>query len=155
MPAFDSAVHEIDPLTGFQLDKDTGNISGVVAKPPIPATEPTEWPKWVKLHESQIVRRKNDGAPDHVSAPDFEEFHVDRVTGEVSALVEDEDEAKRAMSVRREEGGVLLHDEEPLHDLRPLHDDEPLRTDGVFPVHTDNDGALMTDAKIVQPAKGK
>lgn len=61
-----------------------------------------DWPKWVEPHESQIVRKSSPGAPDHISTPNWPEFHVDRVSGTVSVLVSNKDEEKRALSAQEE-----------------------------------------------------
>ncbi len=83
----------------------------------------TEWPKWVVPHESHVVRKKADGAPDHVSVTDFEDFHVDRVTGEVTVLVKDEEDERRA--------STELKAEEPVADL-----DAPMAEDAIDPDET-------------------
>lgn len=59
-----------------------------------------DYPKWVKVHDSHIVRRHVDGFPDHIIAPDFADTHVNRVDGVVTVLVADEDEEKRAVGAR-------------------------------------------------------
>lgn len=97
MPAFDPAVHKIDPHHGFQVDKETGRPVGIFQEDP-KRTFGTEWPQWVPVHESHIVVRKMDGAPDHVSVPAFPDYHVNRIDGSVTVLVHDEDEAKIASS---------------------------------------------------------
>ena len=83
-----------------------------------------EWPKWVVPHESHVVRKKVDGAPDHVSVTDFEESHVNRVDGSVTVLVKDEADEQRATSARPEPEA-----EEPI---------EPV--EAVDPVSDINDG---------------
>jgi hypothetical protein len=57
-----------------------------------------EFPKFVKPHKSHVRVKKTEGAPDHVSAPAFSEVHVDRVTNDVTVLVNDADEEKKALS---------------------------------------------------------
>ncbi len=97
MPAFDPNIHEIDPKTGFQVDKDTGHFSGLVAKAPASGVVvDREWPKWVSVHESHINRRKTEGEPDYISTPAFPNFHVQRGAGDVTVLVRNEDEEKMA-----------------------------------------------------------
>lgn len=96
--AFDPKVHDIDPATGFQVDKDTGHPTGLVGKPHLPVTEERDWPKWVVVHEGHVVRKKGDGGPEHVSVPGFAEFHVNRVGGAVMVLVKDADEEHRAVT---------------------------------------------------------
>src|SRR5580692_8483133 len=93
--AFDPENHEIDPQSGFMVHKDTGHPIGLVP-PPLHSPHDIEWPKWVKVHDSHILRKKVDGAPDHVSVPAYPEYHVDRLTGDVSVLVHDEDQEKVA-----------------------------------------------------------
>ena len=77
--------------------------------------EVVQYPKWVKPHDSHIVRKKIiDGqtqagftanhlvvggeGPEHVSTPAFPQCHVNRETGEVTVLVKDEDEEKVALA---------------------------------------------------------
>jgi hypothetical protein len=85
--AYDSEKHEIDPVTGFAVHKDTESIVGVVPRPRRP-TEPVIYPAWIKPHQSHIIRKKVEGAPDDVSCPGFES-RVDPVNGEVTVLVND------------------------------------------------------------------
>lgn len=56
-----------------------------------------EWPRWVAPHESHVLRKTAEGAPAHVSVPDWPEFHVDR-EGNVTVLVQNEDEEARALA---------------------------------------------------------
>jgi len=93
--AFDPENHEIDPHSGFMVHKDTGHPIGLVP-PPLQSPKDIEWPKWVKVHDSHILRKKVEGVPDHVSVPAYPEYHVDRLTGDVSVLVHDEDQEKIA-----------------------------------------------------------
>jgi hypothetical protein len=88
--------HEIDPRTGFAVDKDTGHIVGLMPAPPPRVALGIEWPKWIVPHESHIVRREVEGAPDHVSTPGYPDFHVNRADGVVTVLVKDEEDEKRA-----------------------------------------------------------
>lgn len=97
MAAFDPKLHEIDPVTGYQVHQDTGHPVGLIARmPAAPVNADPAWPAWVVPHESHIVRKKTEGAPDHVSTPGWEQYHVDRVSGQVTVLAMNEDEAKRA-----------------------------------------------------------
>jgi hypothetical protein len=95
--AFDPENHEIDSRTGFMVHKDTGHPIGLVP-PPVHSPCDIEWPKWVKVHDSHILRKEIGGAPDHVSVPAFPDFHVNRENGEVTVLVHDEDQEKLATS---------------------------------------------------------
>lgn len=78
-------------------------------------TEHQDYPKWVKPHDSHIVRKKLDpihrglgssgghviasaDGPDHVSTPAFAQYHVDRLTGAVSVLVNDAEEEAKALA---------------------------------------------------------
>lgn len=88
----------------------------------------TEWPKWVAPHESHVVRKKADGAPDHVSVTDFADFHVDRVTGEVTVMVKDEEDERRAAAELKAE--------------EPVADPEPLVADDVVTDDTDTTGEV-------------
>ena len=95
--AFDPENHEIDPKSGFMVHKETGHPIGLVP-PPLHSPKDIEWPKWVKVHDSHILRKEIEGAPDHVSVPAFPDFHVNRENGEVTVLVHDEDQEKVATS---------------------------------------------------------
>jgi hypothetical protein len=96
MAAFNSAVHEIDPVSGYQIDKDTRLQSGMHSKFPHSDVADPTWPQWVPVHESHIHRRKTEGYPDAISTPGWENSHVNRATGEVTVLAADEDEANLA-----------------------------------------------------------
>ena len=93
--AFDAENHEIDPRSGFMVSKETGHPMGLVP-PPLRSPQNIEWPKWVKVHDSHIDRKKVDGMPDYVSTPAYPDFHVNRANGEVMVLVHDEDQEKAA-----------------------------------------------------------
>jgi hypothetical protein len=97
--AFDPENHEIDPRSGFMVHKDTGHPIGLVP-PPLHSPKDIEWPKWVKVHESHVLRKEVSGAPPHVSVPLFPEFHVNRESGEVTVLVHDEDQEKKALEAK-------------------------------------------------------
>jgi hypothetical protein len=111
--AFDAANHEINPATGFAVHKDDGHVIGLEQAPPAKPFGNPEWPKWVKVSDSQIVRQKRDGAPDHVSVPGWPNYHVDRTNGDVTVLVDNEDEEKIATSDAKAEDGndVLVIDD--------------------------------------------
>ena len=103
--AFDAENHEIDPATGFAVHKDDGHVIGLEQAPPAKPFGNPEWPKWVKVSDSQIVRQKRDGAPDHVSVPGWPNYHVDRTSGDVTVLVDNEDDEKIATSEAKAEDG--------------------------------------------------
>lgn len=142
--AFNSQLHEIDTVTGFQVDKDTKLPTGLVGRPPnaprrietVVIVDPTvadaEWPKWVPVHESRIAKKSVDGAPDYVSVPGYENFHVDRLDGSVTVLVADEDAAREAASERSHE---------PASEAEEYHDE------GVFVGEDDN----KTLTPVAQP----
>lgn len=88
--------HIIDPATGFAKHIDTGHIIGLEQAPPMPTRPDSEYPKWVVPHDSQIVRTKVDGAPDHVVTPGWAQSHVNRSDGVVTVLVANEDEENLA-----------------------------------------------------------
>ena len=98
---YDQENHTIDPDTGFVIHKDDGHLIGI-EQVPARAVRGVEWPKWVKPHDSQIQRKKTEGFPDHVSTPGFANYHVNRVNGEVTVLVADEDEEKVAAGEYKE-----------------------------------------------------
>lgn len=96
--AFDPEIHAFDKKSGFILDKRTGALAGhqPIPLPAVPAG--VEFPKWVPVHESHVVRKMVQGAPDHIAVPAWPEFHVDRVSGMVTVLVADAGSEARAMS---------------------------------------------------------
>jgi hypothetical protein len=100
--AFDHENHTIDPATGYQIHKDTGHRIGLDPAPARAVDHDPEWPKWIPVHDSHVVRRKVDGAPDHVSVPAFPEYHVNRGDGLVTVLVRNEDEEKAATGEAKE-----------------------------------------------------
>ena len=97
--AFDPAQHEVDDKTGFHIHKETGLPVGMgsVAHKPTDFDEKQpvsrEYPSWVKVHRGHIVRAEGTG---HISVPLFPEFHIDRVTQEISVLVKDAEEEAKA-----------------------------------------------------------
>lgn len=95
---YDPERHKISPETGFAVDKVTGHPVGLVGAPAGRVGPGSEWPKWVAVHESHVVRKQFEGAPEHVSVIGFEQWHVNRADGSVTVLVEDEAEARRAES---------------------------------------------------------
>jgi hypothetical protein len=92
----DPVNHVIDPVTGFAIHKDDGHIIGL-EQATAPVTVGKEWPKWVVAHDSQVVRKEVEGYPVAVSTPGFADSHVNRGNGEVTVLVNNEDEEKRAL----------------------------------------------------------
>jgi hypothetical protein len=62
----------------------------------LPAHKPetTEYPKWVKVHDSHKVQ---DGYG-NICVQDFHGFYFDRVTKEMTVLVHDLDEETKAIS---------------------------------------------------------
>src|ERR1035437_9619079 len=111
---FDQENHTIDPVTGFVIHKDDGHLIGI-EQVPAPVVRGVEWPKWVVPHDSQIQRKKTEGAPDHVSTPGFADYNVNRVNGEVMVLVANEDEEKVATGEYKEA------------EVEPLADDDTTR----------------------------
>ena len=91
--AFDPERHELDPITGFAIDKQTGARVGLDPLPHVSTHEDPEYPKWVEAHSSHVERRG-----DVVSTPAFPLFHVNRVGGAVMVLVHDADEEAKATS---------------------------------------------------------
>jgi hypothetical protein len=109
--AFNHENHTIDPATGYQVHKDTGHRIGLDQAPPQPTGNDREWPKWVAVHDSHVMRRKMEGAPDHVSVPAFPDFHVNRNDGVVTVLVRNEDEEKLAAAEYKEPGAPVPVDD--------------------------------------------
>jgi hypothetical protein len=60
-----------------------------------------DWPKWVEIHPSQIVRKESGDAPASVSVAGFEHF-FDRVTGAVKVLVHNAEDEARALAEKVE-----------------------------------------------------
>lgn len=87
--AFDAEKHDFDD-NGFMIDRDTGHRIGLEPAPR-GNVQDEEWPKWVEVHESHLVR-----SGDGVVPPEWPEFHVRR-DGVVTVLVKDEGEERRAV----------------------------------------------------------
>lgn len=96
--AFDHENHTIDPVTGFQIHKETGHRIGVDPAPPGPVHNDADWPKWVKPHDGHVHRQRHGDGPEHVSAPHFPHHHVNRASGEVTVLVHTPDEEAVALA---------------------------------------------------------
>jgi len=120
--AIDYERHEIDPRTGFAVDKESGHIVGLMSAPPPRVAPEIKYPTWVVAHESQIVRRKVEGSPDHVSTPGYTDFHVNRADGVVTVLVKDEEDEKRATSEYKAPGKPDLPAAD-VETLREVHSD--------------------------------
>jgi hypothetical protein len=91
--AFDPEYHIIHPENGFQVHKDTGHRIGLDSAPHARVTDETEWPKWVKPHDSHVHQQG-----DHISTPHFPQHHVDRATSEVTVLVHTPEEEAHALA---------------------------------------------------------
>lgn len=93
--AFDPEVHTLD-AAGFQVDKVTGAKAGIDQAPLAApsAVVGAEYPKWVKVHTSHIVKSHAE----HVSTPAFPTFHIDRVTKDVFVQVADAEEEAKALA---------------------------------------------------------
>ncbi len=76
---------------------ETGHLVGIeqAPAPKVVAADPA-YPTWVVPHESHVTRTKIGDGPEVVSVPNFSGMHVNRVNGEVTVLVADEEEAKIA-----------------------------------------------------------
>jgi hypothetical protein len=96
--AFDHENHTIDPATGFQVHKETGQHIGVHQAPVKRVNDETDWPKWVTPHADHIHRQAVAGAPDHISVPAFPHFHVNRADGSVTVMVANEEEEAHALA---------------------------------------------------------
>jgi hypothetical protein len=107
--AFDPTVHEFHPDSGFIVHKDTGAQVGIHQVPVARLNDDDEWPKWIPAHDSHVVRRKIDGAPDAISIPGYD-HHVDRNTGVVSVLANNPDQEKFLSGDRKENAGLLTQD---------------------------------------------
>ncbi len=99
--AFEPEQHELHP-SGFMIDKEDGHPLGIVQAPI--AKHPdngADYPKWVKAHESHLIR-KQVGEASHVAAPMFAQLYVDR-EGAVSVVVDSAEEEAMAMAPKVEE----------------------------------------------------
>lgn len=93
--------HELDPATGFHVDKETKQIIGLTQAPVRRLTDEEEWPKWVVVHPGHVVSREAEGSPVHISVPAFPEHFVNRSNGEITVLVHDADGEERALAAPR------------------------------------------------------
>ena len=55
-----------------------------------------EYPKWVVAHKSHIHVTTWPNGAKHITTPDWPEFHINRIDGIVSVLVNTAEEAARA-----------------------------------------------------------
>ncbi len=69
-------------------------------------TDPIEYPKWVEIHPSHLIR-----GPGGVSAPFFEQIHIDRA-GNVTVLVADAIEEARALAEKEGSEALELTDDD-------------------------------------------
>ena len=116
--AFDPEQHELHP-SGFMVDKEDGHPLGIVQAPI--AKHPdngADYPKWVKAHESHLIR-KQVGEASHVAAPAFAQVYVDR-EGAVTVLVDSAEEEAMAMAPKVEETSSA-----PIANDDHHEDDEP------------------------------
>jgi len=102
--AFDPAIHDQHPETGLHIDKRTGLPAGLAPLPIVRVNHDDEYPKWVVPHSDHIGRHPQN---DYVVTPLFTQHHLNRVNGEVTVLVHNEDEELRAMT------GPAAESEEP------------------------------------------
>jgi hypothetical protein len=83
----------VDEVEDFLAAENPGPIVGLENAPLRAVSQPAgEWPKWVKLHDSQIERPED--AP--VYSKHWPKVFFNRANGEVTALVHNEEEADRA-----------------------------------------------------------
>lgn len=88
--AFDMEKHALDPVTGLQIDKETGHLVGIEPKP-VKAADPAEYPKYVEVHPSHVVKLEGG----EVVTPEFSEMFRDR-TGKISVMVHSAEEEIKA-----------------------------------------------------------
>lgn len=69
-------------------------------------TEPVEYPKWVEIHPTHLVRGFGG-----VSAPFFEQIHIDRA-GNVTVLVADAAEEARASAEKPDAEALEVSEED-------------------------------------------
>lgn len=90
---FDPKLHYYD-AKGFARDKRTHHLLGIEeAPPPRHPNEGAEYPKWVTPHRGHVK-----GMGEGVSTPLFPDFHVNRISGDVTVLVHDAEEEARAVT---------------------------------------------------------
>lgn len=90
--AFDANQHEYD-AQGFMIDKTTKQRVGLENPPPAAPPKDNDYPKWVPVHPSQVVRKG-----DYASTPNWPTFSVDRITRAITVLVKDADEEAKAVA---------------------------------------------------------
>jgi hypothetical protein len=108
---------EIDPVTGFQIDKETGHFVGIVPAP-IKSGIVTEYPKWIEPHISH-VDLTGDGrhiVGDHEN--DWDRW------GNHKILVHDEDDELKMTSEKTKENPEAIE-----HEASVLAPDETLKKD--------------------------
>lgn len=98
---YDPQNHTLDPVTGYARHADSGHIIGLEQAPLASAVVDPDWPKWVDVHDSHVVRKHVYGAPDSLSTPGWKDFHVGR-DGKVQVLALNENDEKRASSEQQE-----------------------------------------------------
>lgn len=97
--AIDPDRHEVDPKTGFVVDKETKQVIGLTPAESKPVSHETDFPAWVVPHESHVVRLKRDDG-EHITTPEWAEHFVNRVDGVVTVLVHNAGEEARALAAR-------------------------------------------------------
>lgn len=80
-----------------------------------------EFPVWVPAHESHLVRRTTEFGEHLVTAKDFTEIHLDRVTKTASVLCQNEDDRQRAMADWKQSPMAISAME--AKEAREVHDD--------------------------------
>lgn len=79
------------PGAGMQRDGVSGHLIGVEPAP-LPITTPSDYPKWIKPHDSHITRSETGVV---TVAGSNGGIHVARGSGEVTVLCQDEEDEKR------------------------------------------------------------
>lgn len=92
--AYDEKLHRLDDH-GFIVDRHTGQRVGL-EQTRSESPRDVEFPKWVKVHDSQIVRQNAQGG-EHISTPRWPQYVIDRVTQEVRVLVANVEEEAEAL----------------------------------------------------------
>lgn len=105
--AFDPNQHKLD-AQGFIVDKDSGHRVGM-ENPQVASPKDVEFPKWVAVHDSHVVKQNAAGEP-HISVARWP-FEIDRVTNVVRVLVQNAQDEAEAIAA-----AVVEHHDEAPHD---------------------------------------
>lgn len=87
------------PGAGMQRDPVGGHLVGVEPAP-LPLTTTTEYPKWIKPHDSHVTRSENGVV---TVAGSNGGVHIARGSGEVTVLCQDEEDEQRYSAAKQDD----------------------------------------------------